>query len=280
MGKRSIVEKVATLFKTTYKDHPLGNRKVICLDCKELLASCVSSSLSEVVAGELQFFNNSILVGDTPPILYLRHIDKIIKLDQVGEFVQSLLTRPVPFIASISEDPKGEEVAKAISILAGLNFETIEVEEAPHEDVLQIATNYLNRNPLRPGLSITPKAVDLGVRLAARYIHTLPLPVKAINLIKESANRVLLSSLKKEGEVEILPEQIAEYVSLKTGIPPEDLMEESVFNEERFAKRVREQIIGQDLAISTVCERIGGFKMGLLDPNKPWGVFLLSAPQE
>ncbi|MFQ5729148.1 MAG: AAA family ATPase, partial [Waddliaceae bacterium] len=119
------------------------------------------------------------------------------------------------------------------------------------------------------------------VRLAGKYVHTRPFPFKAINLIQESANRVLLQRLSipgEVGEIQITPADIVQVVSTKTKIPPEDLMEDSLFNERRFVERLREQIVGQDVAIETVCQRVAGYKMGLLDPNKPWGVFLFVGP--
>jgi DNA polymerase III delta prime subunit len=270
VGILSIVKKAAQM------------RKIYCLDCMELRADCVAENITELIGKKLRkIFNYALNQSDSPPVFYFRHIEKILHLDHISEYLQSFLKRRYPFIASISTEPKSETAVKAMEMLARYNFTPFEVKEPPIEDVQQIALKYLRRHPLHPAISITEEAVALGVRLAAKYEHSRPFPVKATNLIQECANRVLLekqSSGMQVDKITIAAEDIAQAVSFKTKVPAIDLMEGSVFNQDRFIARLKSRVVGQDHAIDIVSDKVAVYKMGLADTKKPWGVFLFVGP--
>lgn len=282
IGKYSIVKKVAMAMKTMLKSHPLGNRKIYCLDCNELLADSVAENVIEIVGDKLrEIIETTARNSKSVPIFYFRNIEKILHLDHVTEYLQSVLKKQYPFIASISEDAKSETVIKAQEILAKYNFYSYPIEESPIDDVQVIVKNHLNRHRLHPNLVFTEEAINLGVRLAVKYEHSQPFPIKGINLIQECANNIMLRQVFSGMEVDkmvITPKEIAEVVSLKTKVPAVDLMDNSVFNQERFEVRLKGRIVGQNHAIKIVSNKVAIHKMKLADPKKPWGVFLFVGP--
>lgn len=282
IGKNATVKKVSMLMKTLLKDHPLGLGKIYCLDCKELLADNVSDNLTTVVGKKMrEIIEMTFQDSKWNPIFFFRHIDKILHLDHVTEYLQSVLSNPRPFIASISDVAKSETAIKAEAILSKYNFHSLSIEESPIDDVRTIVKNALHRKQPYSNLAFTEEAIDLGVRLAAQYEHSQPFPIKGINLIQECANNILLQKLSSGMEVErmiITPKEIAEMVSIKTKIPANDLMEDSVFNQKRFEELLKSRIIGQDYAVKIVTDRVAVYKMNLVDNKKPWGVFLFVGP--
>lgn len=278
VGKYSTVKKTAMLIQTELKKHPLGNKKIYCLDCKELIADSLGENLVQAVGGKLQnLIETSCRMEVSSPIFYFRHVEALLHLDQVSEYLQSLLKRPCSFIASISEEVSNDKVIKAMEILSRYNFSPMPIEESPQEAVEEIVENHLNKHRLHPNVFYTKEGINLAVRLAGKYRHTTPFPSCAINLIQECANACLIHQ-KVEGKLTITPKEIAEFVSQKTKVPAADLLDDSIFNQERFIEKLKNRVVGQDYALGLVSDRVAVYKMKLADTTKPWGVFLFVGP--
>lgn len=278
IGKQAIIEKVSHLFKTTFKNIFPQDQSIICFDSSSFIAHYSSE---EKMRKKLTKIMESILNNESPPILYIKHIDKIIHSQPITEYIQSIFKRPFRFIASISLDPKDEKVSKSLAILTNFNFSLMQVPEIPLQNVSTIVKQHFEEHPLHSKIAISNEAIELAVHLAKKYERTRSFPAKALNLIHESANQIFLKQIaagQKIEEISIRPAHIAEFMEMKTHIPAEDLLESSIFNENRFAARLKDQLVGQDHAIETVCQAVTCFKMGLTDPNKPWGVFIFVGP--
>ncbi len=272
IGKRSIVEKTAHLFRTVYNHAPWQGRKIYCLDCAGLIADKSGENSVDKVSRHFKWLLEQAMGVAPQPVIYLRSIEKLLQMEGLSECVQMILEKPYSFIASIAEDIHEEKISKVISQLAQYNFFSMPIKESPLEDVKAIVKRDLNI----VGAHFSEEGIDLAVRLAAKHFTQRPLPVRAFNVIQECASAALMN--QNAVPVEITTEGVAAFVSSKTGIPPEDLLDDSIFNEERFVNRLKDQIVGQEYAIKVVGERIAGWKMGLLNPHKPWGVFLFVGP--
>ena len=73
-------------------------------------------------------------------------------------------------------------------------------------------------------------------------------------------------------------EDIAEIVAKWTGIPVYRLMEGETQKLLHMEDRLREQVIGQDEAVSAVANAIRRSRVGLSDPERPLGSFLFMGP--
>ncbi|MBO5880552.1 MAG: ATP-dependent Clp protease ATP-binding subunit [Paraprevotella sp.] len=73
-------------------------------------------------------------------------------------------------------------------------------------------------------------------------------------------------------------EQIAEVVSLMTGIPVQRMSESEGERLRSMSPKLKNEIIGQDEAIEKLVRSIQRGRMGLKDPNKPIGTFLFVGP--
>ena len=73
-------------------------------------------------------------------------------------------------------------------------------------------------------------------------------------------------------------EDIAEIVAKWTGIPVSRLMEGEAQKLLNMEERLREQVIGQDEAVSSVSNAIRRARVGLGDPDRPLGSFLFMGP--
>lgn len=73
-------------------------------------------------------------------------------------------------------------------------------------------------------------------------------------------------------------ESIAAVVSSWTGIPPGNIRSDEVRRLMSLESNLRQRVIGQDLAINEISQRVRIGRAGLADPRKPVGVFLMCGP--
>ena len=77
---------------------------------------------------------------------------------------------------------------------------------------------------------------------------------------------------------EVDEEDIASIVSKWTGIPVSKMLEGEVKKLVTMEDRLRERVVGQDVALTTVANAIRRSRAGLADPKKPIGSFIFLGP--
>lgn len=85
-------------------------------------------------------------------------------------------------------------------------------------------------------------------------------------------------SSKEEHQVIVDEDEIAEIVAKQTGIPMTRLTEGETEKVLKMEEILKNNIIGQDDAISTVCRAIRRSRADIKDPNRPIGAFLFLGP--
>ena len=76
----------------------------------------------------------------------------------------------------------------------------------------------------------------------------------------------------------VTEEEIAEVVSRWTGIPVAKMLESEREKLLRMEEELRQRVVGQDEAVTAVCDAIRRARAGLSDPNRPNGSFLFLGP--
>jgi type VI secretion system protein VasG len=71
---------------------------------------------------------------------------------------------------------------------------------------------------------------------------------------------------------------VAEVVSAWTGIPTGQMLAEGAAGARRLRDAMAGRIVGQEIALDTICRRIQTYFAELAEPGKPAGVFLLTGP--
>lgn len=77
---------------------------------------------------------------------------------------------------------------------------------------------------------------------------------------------------------EVSEEEIAEVVSVWTGIPVSKMMQGEMAKLVDLEDKLHERVVGQDEAVSAVASAIRRSRAGLADPEKPIGSFLFLGP--
>ena len=85
-----------------------------------------------------------------------------------------------------------------------------------------------------------------------------------------------------DGEVdvrqEVTAEQVADVVSMMTGVPVQRMAQEEGIRLKGMAKELKGNVIGQDKAIDKMVRAIQRNRVGLKDPNHPIGAFMFLGP--
>src|SRR5207248_615503 len=155
---------------------------------------------------------------------------------------------------------------------------------------------------------ISDEALAASAVLADRYIQDRHLPDKAIDLIDEAASRMRIKTMTappryreledeiekvrkdKEASIEaqefekaaeqpeIGEEEIADIVSMWTGIPVFKLTEAESQKLIRMEDELHKRVIGQEEAIVAVSKSIRRARAGIKDPKRPTGSFIFLGP--
>ena len=165
-------------------------------------------------------------------------------------------------------------------------FQPVMVDEPTEEDTITILTGLKERYEKHHGVTITPKAIKAAVRMSVRYIPDRNLPDKAIDLIDEAAakSQMIFTSTSCSEELEepcsnqVTENNIAEVISLWTGIPAATLSQEESERLLHIEDHLKERVVGQDHVVDIVAQTIRMARMGLSSPNRPSGVFLFLGP--
>ena len=73
-------------------------------------------------------------------------------------------------------------------------------------------------------------------------------------------------------------EQVAEVVSMMTGVPAQRMAEQEGISLKGMSQELKDAVIGQDAAIDKMVKAIQRNRVGLKDPNHPIGVFMFLGP--
>ncbi len=116
---------------------------------------------------------------------------------------------------------------------------------------------------------------DLAKAAEIRY-GTIPQLKKELNT--KIAKLKKLQKSRRILKEEITAEDIALVVSRWTGIPLVKMLEEERDKLAHMEQELKKRVVGQDEAISKICDVVRRSRAGISDPNKPIGSFMLLGP--
>jgi type VI secretion system protein VasG len=128
------------------------------------------------------------------------------------------------------------------------------------------------------GAAVGPQAAVTADAAAA----AVPTPAELEQLRKElDAKNAELKALQGESplmQVCVDSQTIAEVVSGWTGIPIGKMFTDEIKTVLNLKEKLEERVIGQSHALDAVGQRIRTARAGLVDPNRPIGVFMMVGP--
>jgi len=154
-------------------------------------------------------------------------------------------------------------------------FQRITVEEPTAEMTIQILKGIKKYYETFHKVKIKDDAIHSAVKLSIKYQADKKLPDKAIDLIDCAASRF---NLKLADERIITTNEIEYEISKMVNIPAETIAEQESSNLANLESQIKEDVYGQDFAITEVVDKILVSRAGLKSENKPVGSFVFMGP--
>ncbi|MEO0565180.1 MAG: AAA family ATPase, partial [Chloroflexota bacterium] len=186
-------------------------------------------------------------------------------------------------IGTTTEQEYNERLAGISAVTE--NSQILRVSEPSVEEAIEMLK--VTRPHLEDDYNIEIKevAIVLAVRLAERYLTTMPLPRSAEHLVHRTAAMINMS---QQAHLAFKPdlndtntldaEDITLTLSKMTGVPVSKLGQDERLRYASMVERLQERIIGQDTAVMSVSRAIKTARVGLKDPKRPIGSFLFLGP--
>jgi ATP-dependent Clp protease ATP-binding subunit ClpC len=165
-------------------------------------------------------------------------------------------------------------------------FQAIVVEEPSREDTRTILEGLRRKYEEFHGVTIEDDALEAAVTLSARHMHDRFLPDKAFDLLDRACTQAKLSTSMSEwmpgvgGDPDLVvdADDVAEVVSVLLEIPIASLTADEQTRLLGMADALKARVVGQDEAVEAIAEAILSARVGMADPDRPYGVFLFLGP--
>jgi len=274
-GRTALVEALASRIADGDVPEMLADRRIVALDSGALVAGTrLRGQLEERMRNILDAVRDS----GGRVILFLPNLASFLRTKGgAGDMLANALSRgEVRALARCTPDELREIEDEASSL--SRRFVAIHIDPPTPEEAVAILRGVKARFEDAHGVRISDDALESAVRFARRYVAGRELPKSAIDLIDESAARVQLGlGGDQQGQI-VGPEDVAEVVSLWTGVPAAKMMEEEAEKLLHMEERLRQRVVGQDHAVNALSKAVRRGRVGLRDPKRPIGSFLFLGP--
>ena len=274
VGKTAIAEGLALLIETKAVPDFLKDYTVYNLDISSLLAGSkyrgdFEEKVQEVI-NALKVKNNAILFIDEAHQMRGAGAGTQGSVDFSNMIKPALTKGNIKVIASTTWEEYTISFEKDRALMR--RFQRVIVDEP----TTQVAKDILNGLKLSferfHAGTVTPEAIEAAVDLSVRYQTDKKLPDKAIDLIDSTCARLKLSTAIWT----VTRADIIDSIAKMTKIPAEQIGNTRAVD--NYEDNIKEQLYGQDQAVSDVLEKIYVSRAGLKSINKPIGSFLFTGP--
>lgn len=153
------------------------------------------------------------------------------------------------------------------------NFEIIHVRERDEKETESIITALRSAFEAKYHLKITGEALKTIVELSKKTDSDKKLPLRAIHFLDESLAQAKISNSRA-----LTKKEVCEIFSEKTGVPSSTLASSEVDMLWQLEEILGRRIVGQKNAVKEISNIVRRSKMGLRNPQKPYGSFLFLGP--
>ena len=274
VGKTAVAEGIAAYIAGSDAPDSMAGKRLVALDLPALLAGTkYRGDFEERVKAVLKDVKKA---GDV--ILFIDEMHTMIgagsaegAIDAANILKPALGRGEVQIIGATTPEEYRRHIEKDAALER--RFQPVKVAEPSRSDSLKMLGAVRQGLEKHHGVKISDAALTAAVDLSVRYINDRFLPDKAIDLADEAAAHIRVS-----GGGLVTAEDIAAVVSLWTGIPVANLSADETKRLRNMESILHRRVIGQNEAVTAVSRAIRRGRVGLSDPNRPIGSFLVLGP--
>jgi ATP-dependent Clp protease ATP-binding subunit ClpC len=247
--------------------------------------------------------------ADPKLILFIDEIHQLIgagtaegqqAMDAANILKPALSDRRLRVIGATTEAEYRKFILKDLAL--DRRFQVVKVDEPTPEDCQVILERLRSKYERYHSVQIMPDALTASVELSVRYIGDRWLPDKAIDVLDKACSDKRLRSYygyddfgslsrkerhalfdggakhAPEGPIVVGADDVAQVVSVMTGIPVGKLKEGDRARLLELEDVLGARVLGQSEAISAVAQAVRTHRAGYGNPRRPIGVFLFLGP--
>ena len=155
-------------------------------------------------------------------------------------------------------------------------FQSVKVEEPDEQAAVAMLKALRDKYEMHHKVTISDDAIEAAVKLSSRYVSDRFLPDKAIKRAQD-ALRAQWKEAKKEWENNhenqaqvVTREEVAEVVSVWTGVPLQSLQEEESQRLLHLEDTLHQRVIGQSEAVKALAKAIRLSLIHISEPTRPY----------
>lgn len=273
VGKTTIVFSLAALCFSGHVIPQLRYKRILELSLGDLLASADQGELERRLTNILDEISHA---GDV--IFYIPDIENIAgastgigKVDITGILLPTLRGANVQVIGATT--PKGYTRYIEGRPTFAEEFDKIVIAEPQPQDAIKIAEQAVIKIEEKEKVTFTYKAILSAVKLSDRYMKDRVLPGKAIDLLDQSAVKIVQSA-----KTQVLEDDVIKLISEKKKIPLDVARGEEKKRLLNLEKILHERVVDQNEAIDAVSEALRRARALVREQQKPIGAFLFLGP--
>ena len=314
VGKTAVVEGLAQLIVADQVPEILRKKRIITLDVSALVAG--SKYRGEFEDRLKRVIKEVVDAKDV--ILFIDEMHTIIgagsaegSIDAAAILKPPLSRGEIQVIGATTTEEFRKHLEKDSALTR--RFQTVVVGEPTEEQTMRILTGLRERYETHHHVKYSDDALHAAVTMSNRYIADRFLPDKAIDVLDEAGARLRIRTRTASESVggAVLPDtsaasaqepsahaqsaageaavqaenlpvvgepEIADVVSMTTGVPVSNLTEAETDKLLRMEGVLHERIIGQEEAVTALSKAIRRSRSGLKDPRRPAGSFIFLGP--
>ena len=274
VGKTAVAEGIALYMAGDEAPENIRSKRLVSLDMSALLAGTkYRGDFEERVKAVLKDVRKA---GDV--ILFIDEMHTMIgagsaegAIDAANILKPALGRGEVQIIGATTPEEYRRHIEKDAALER--RFQPVKIEEPDRTQSIEMLTGVRPALEKHHGVKISDSALDAAVDMSVRYINDRFLPDKALDLADEAAAHVHVT-----GGSLVTAEDIAEVVSVWTGVPVASLRSDEKERLRDMEELLKKRVIGQPEAVSAVARAIRRGRVGLSDPGRPIGSFLFLGP--
>jgi ATP-dependent Clp protease ATP-binding subunit ClpA len=280
VGKTAITEGLARRIVEGKVPKKLKGSKIYALDMGAILAGTrfrgdFEERMKKILA-ELEKLDNIILFIDEIHTIVGAGAVSGGSMDASNILKPALVSGKIRCIGSTTYDEYRKHFEKDGAL--SRRFQKIDVPEPTSRETLDILRGLQERYESYHNVSYTEEAIQAASELAARYINDRHLPDKAIDVLDEAGACAAMSREEEETSCTIGRPEIEGVVARMARIPEKNVSSSDAEKLRALIPDLKEQIFGQDGAVTAVAEAIKRARAGFREPQKPVASFLFVGP--
>ncbi|MDP3052163.1 MAG: ATP-dependent Clp protease ATP-binding subunit [bacterium] len=273
VGKRTVVAGFGEMIKSGRIRPELEYKRLLELDAGSLVSSAkTKGDLEELI---IRLFNDAVKAGNI-----------VLVIDNFAEFLKSVESLGVSLMQVIAPYLAGSHLQViAISDSGGFKrflepnsslmqyFEIIRIDEPDSQELFEILKDVSLEIEEGQGVMVLFQTIREIVNAATVYLTEGALPERAIDILE-----TISAQAAGQGSGIMMPEGVAEFVSVKTKMPLGILRPEEKEKLLRLEEILHQRVVDQEEAISAISAAVRRVRTGLQETKKPLGSFLFLGP--